>query len=370
MLTKITYRKVVASSGNTFAAFAAVLGLAFLSPQVSFAASTLQVVVFGDSLLDAGTYTPVAKSLFGGGRFTTNPGLNFTQDVASHFGNNLTPAFLGGFGRPLVAAGGLDYAQGGSRVTMQPGIDHAANGTPNAAFAEETTVPVKEQVSEYFSAHGGFNSGQLVLIEGGANDVFFQLAAAQAAGTAAGQQAAVEAITQSATELANLVTSVIAHGATHVVVFNLPDIGNTPLGVASSDHGQSLTQISQLFNTTLAAALQRQNEVSEERHFGDKVLLLDDFTFVDGIIGNFKTYGFSVSNTGIACNLSAQIATATELHLNDPSVFGHSLFCSPKTFTTQGADQTFMFADTVHPTTHLNALLAQFVEQQIAAKKW
>jgi phospholipase/lecithinase/hemolysin len=32
-----------------------------------------------------------------------------------------------------------------------------------------------------------------------------------------------------------------------------------------------------------------------------------------------------------------------------------------------GADQTYMFADTVHPTTHLYALFAQNVQQQIAA---
>jgi hypothetical protein len=30
----------------------------------------------------------------------------------------------------------------------------------------------------------------------------------------------------------------------------LPDIGTTPLGVTSSDHGQLLTKISQLFNST------------------------------------------------------------------------------------------------------------------------
>lgn len=34
----------------------------------------LQVVSFGDSLSDVGTYAPVAAANFGGGRFTTNPG--------------------------------------------------------------------------------------------------------------------------------------------------------------------------------------------------------------------------------------------------------------------------------------------------------
>ena len=61
---------------------------------------------------------------------------------------------------------------------------------------------------------------------------------------------------------------------------------------------------------------------------------------------------------------------ATNLHLDNPSVFGQSLFCSPQTYVSKEADETFMFADTVHPTTHLNALVAEFVEQQIERQHW
>jgi phospholipase/lecithinase/hemolysin len=334
-----------------------------ISPDASLGAIKRDVVVFGDSLLDAGTYSPVAEPTFGGGRFTTNPGLNFTQEVALFYGSILTPAFIGGFGLPLVPAAGLNYAEGGSRVTMQPGIDHAAAGTLNADFEEETTIPIKDQVAEFLKAHKRFRPEQLILIDGGANDIFFQLAAAQAAGTAAAQQDAVKAITQSAIDLVNVVATMVANGATHVVVINIPDIGKAPMGVASADHGRSLTQISQLFNTTLAGALQQQN-------LGEKVLLIDSFTFIDGIIASFQEHGFTVSNTGFACDLSAQVARATKLHLDHPSVFGQSLFCSPKTFMSKGADETFMFADAVHPTTHLNAIFAEFVEQQIAGRRW
>jgi phospholipase/lecithinase/hemolysin len=345
------------------AALAAAITFGLMSSSASFGATKLEVVVFGDSLLDAGTYSPVAEAKFGGGRFTTNPGLNFTQKVARSFGSELKPAFVGGFGLPLTPASGQNYAQGGARVTMQPGIDHAAAGTPNADFAEETTIPVKDQVAEFLKAHKRFSPDQLILINGGANDVFFQLAAAQAAGTAAAQQEAVKAITQSAIDLVGVVATMVANGATHVVVINLPDIGKTPLGAASLDQGQSLTQISQLFNSTLAGSLQQRN-------FGEKVLLIDSFTFIDGIVASFQQHGFMVSNTGFACDLSAQVMKATRLHLNNPSAFGRSLFCSPQTFVSKGADETFMFADSVHPTTHLNAIFAEFVEQQLEARRW
>jgi phospholipase/lecithinase/hemolysin len=179
-----------------------------------------------------------------------------------------------------------------------------------------------------------------VLINGGANDVFFQLQ------TAPTQQAAVEAITQAAIDLANVVAIVIANGATHVAVMNLPDIGTAPLGVTSADHGQSLTTISRLFNATLATAIAQYN-------FGGKVILIDAFSFIDGVVANYRMYGFSVSNTGpnegMACNLTAQVARANQLHLPDPSGFASSLFCSPKTYWTYDADQTFIFADMVSP---------------------
>src|SRR3978361_2316416 len=52
----------------------------------------LQVVSFGDSLSDVGTYAPVAAANFGGGRFTTNPGQIWVQDVAQYYGDKLQPA--------------------------------------------------------------------------------------------------------------------------------------------------------------------------------------------------------------------------------------------------------------------------------------
>jgi phospholipase/lecithinase/hemolysin len=345
------------------AAVIAAITFGLVASSASFGATRLEVVVFGDSLADAGTYSPVAEAKFGGGRFTTNPGLNFTQVVARSLGSELKPAFVGGFGLPLRPAGGRNYAQGGSRVTMQPGIDHAAAGTPHADFAQQTTIPVKDQVAEFLKAHQRFSPDQLILVNGGANDVFFQLAAAQAAGTAEAEQNALKAISQSAVDLIDIVGTLVANGATHVVLINLPDIGTTPMGVASVDGGQSLTQISQLFNSTLAGALQQRN-------FGGKVLLIDSFTFIDGIIAGFQQHGFTVSNTGFACDLSAQIMKATLLHLDNPSAFGRSLFCSPQTYVSKGADETFMFADTVHPTTHLNAIFAAFVEQQIEKCRW
>ncbi|WP_179403479.1 SGNH/GDSL hydrolase family protein [Burkholderia guangdongensis] len=321
----------------------------------------MQVVSFGDSLSDAGTYSPQILIGFGGGRFTTNPGQVWTQDVSAYYGNPLTPANEGGFGVPLKATGGLGYAQGGSRVTQQPGIGHAAAGTPNSDYSQATTTPIATQVQQYLSQHGSFNANQIVLINGGANDIFYQAEAAQAAGnTLPAQAAAAAGIQLAAQQLAGIVQQIVASGATHVFVSNVPDIGGTPFAVSGGTQ-TTFTQLTLLFNGTLAAALQALNVDTT------KYTLIDAFKWQDGITAAYQANGFTVSNTGTACNLQAMVAAATQFGEPVPSAFGSSLFCSPQTYTTPNADQTYMFADTVHPTTHLHALFAQYVEQQIAA---
>lgn len=331
----------------------------------------LQVVSFGDSLSDAGTYSPVAAKNFGGGRFTTNPGQVWTQNIAQYYGDTLTPAVTGGFGVPLASAGGFGYAQGGARVKLQPGLGHAAANVPNSDYAQATTIPINDQVSNYITAHGSFNGGQLVIIGGGANDILYNLGVAQAAAAAAaaGQitpaaalaaaTAAQQAVGQAALDLAAVVGRVVQAGATHVVVSNVPNIGATPQGVTSSDKGVALTKASQGFNLALQTALTQTGLIS-------KVIYVDAYAAVDNVTANYQALGFTVSNTGTACNLQAMIAAATKSGQPNPSAFGTSLFCSPETLTVAGADQSYMYADTVHPTTHLHALYAQSAEQAIA----
>ena len=248
----------VAIASAAFAMLAACGGGSSSSPSSSTPAGgvKLQVVSFGDSLSDVGTYAPVITADFGGGRFTTNPGQVWTQLVAQYYGGTLTAAYLGGFGQPLVAAGGYGYAQGGSDVVIAEGEGWA----PDNLAA--TTVPLATQVSQYLSAHTSFNSNQLVLVDGGANDIFqfattanltalgtalqTQYPAAVAAGelpdTPAGQVEFIASYLQTnstqvaaaAVALATQIQTIVNAGATHVVLMTVPDIGQTPLGVAAN----------------------------------------------------------------------------------------------------------------------------------------
>jgi phospholipase/lecithinase/hemolysin len=344
---------------------------------------SLQVVSFGDSLSDVGTYSPVIQLNFGGGKFTTNPGQIWVQDVANYYGGTITPAYLGGFGTPLASqttSTSFGYAQGGSRVSEEQGEGWA----PGNAAA--TTVPVTEQVTNYLNAHGSFNANQLVLINGGANDILINATAIATAvetglanGTYSSPTAAVEAVTEStlgtaAQALITQVGRVLAAGATKVVLVNVPDIGQTPLGVSEGAQTAALlTGITEVYNGMLQAGLAQAG-------LSSSVIYADAFTWLDQtILPNYQTLGFHASNTGTACNLVQMEANATQYGEKNPAAlsgltpaeygaqFGSSLFCSPQTLTAAGADQTYMFADSIHPTTHLHALFAQYVEGKIAA---
>jgi phospholipase/lecithinase/hemolysin len=291
----------------------------------------LQVVAFGDSLSDVGTYAPVASAV-GGGRFTTNPGQVWTQDVAQYYGDTLTAAFTIDLGHELKPQSGLGYAQGGSTV--------ATPADQNQFLTDvigDVEMPVNQQISSYLSAHGSFNSGQLVLVWAGANDVL-----------RAGSPPAANATVQTAaTTLAQLVAKIVQSGAAHVVVVNVPNIGLSPDGIKSSDGGGNLTQLSQLFNATLNAALQSNG-------LQGKVIVIDSYAWTTQTIGNYQANGFTVSNTGQACDASR-------------TPHDTSLLCSPATYVSSNADQTYMFADNLHPTTRMHLLFAQYVEQQLAA---
>jgi phospholipase/lecithinase/hemolysin len=157
----------------------------------------------------------------------------------------------------------------------------------------------------------------------------------------------------------------------------VPDIGQAPLGVAANAQqagtGALLTGIVAAYNGTLEQLL-------APLIASHTVILADAFTWLDTVLlPNYQSLGFTTAATGTACNVTSMANNATAYATANPAVlngltpaqygsqFGSSLFCSPQTYTVAGADQTYIFADTVHPTTHTHALFAQYVEQQIAA---
>ena len=320
------------------------------------------VVSFGDSLSDVGSYTPATKSpttgIAAGGKFTTNPGPIWIEDIAAKVGVAISPNVVG-YGAQTVTCpqpSCTGYGQGGSRVTDLNGIGHSTGAL---------TIPMKTQMDNYLAANATYKPTDLVFVYGGNNDVFAQagyvsavVAAASAAPGAtpasigaaaqAAQQTAGIAMATAATELAGYIRDkILAKGAQYVVVMNLPDSSATPYGQSLPASGQALlTGLVGAFNTTF------QKAISD---MALNVVVVDANAANKDVFSNSVQYGVTNSTTPV-CDL-------TKL----PG--GSSLFCNSTTLI-PAANSGYLFADGVHPTTYGHKLFADYVTLQLAKKGW
>ena len=79
-----------------------------------------ETVFFGDSLTDAGFFQPLLVQNYGSsasilGRFTTNPGLVWSEYLADYYGTNAQSASYATGATPRAGTGD-NYAVGGARV--------------------------------------------------------------------------------------------------------------------------------------------------------------------------------------------------------------------------------------------------------------
>jgi phospholipase/lecithinase/hemolysin len=335
------------------------------SPRVKYSA----MVSFGDSLSDVGTYaTPGLVAASGGGKYTVNgpTGKNWTELLAVQAGTGapcaaqtgLEPSgalATAGFGQAITNhAGCYGYAQGGARVTNPIGPGNKALlqlGDASGAVGQ-LTVPVVTQINNHLTAVGGSFSGtELVTVMAGGNDVFINLATAGAnPDPVAGGTAAVTAMGQAGAELAGYIKAlVLAKGATHVVVVNLPDVSQTPLAYGQSAATQGLiSQMVITFNAQLHAGLAGTSGVLE----------VDAYTQGRDQIARPQLYALTNVTTP-ACDLTKLAAT----------LFASSLVCSANTLVA-GDTSHYVFADTVHPTPFAYQLLAQFVAKRMVETGW
>jgi phospholipase/lecithinase/hemolysin len=347
-----------------------------------------RVIAFGDSLTDLGTYV-VATSISGtgaaphfGGKFTTNSHTGYTATsntsnaniwvewIAARLGVAITPAEIG-FGATRIpcpaAARGLaascsGYGQGGSRVTDPIGINN-----DNGAL----TIPIVDQIASHNTRavpgfKAGFDSGDIVFIWGGNNDVFVQ---AEAVAQGLPPDAAQANIVTAGTELATLIKDeILAKGAKRVAVLTAADSSLTPYGSTLSPEGRALLSgLSAAFNAALLAGLD-----------GSGARIIDARALFGDAVTNPAKFGFTNATTP-ACNAQI-IAGITGGAVTD----GSSLFCNAAPaalFTAAGlpslnaitpgaSASTYVFADGVHPTTGAHKAFADQVWLKLKDFGW
>lgn len=319
------------------------------------------MVNFGDSLSDVGSYNVGTVKALGGGQYTVNgpTALNWTAIIAKTYGlaapcaaqTGLDGLASQGFAVPVTnVATCFSYAQGGSRVTSQPGPGNKLLGGGNAVLGQ-LTVPVLTQMQAHLTKTGGAYTGkELVTVLAGGNDLFIQsgsLPQAIAARVALGQTpadaqtaavtAAVTEMGKAGAELAGYVKAlVLAKGAKTVVVVNLPNVSKTPYALAQDAATQGLVNLMvTTFNDQLKAGLA-----------GTTAVLADAYTESTTQANNPGPYGLT--------NVKDRACSTTN------ALGGTALVCN-STNLNPGDVSHYQYADDVHPTPYGYELLAKFV---------
>jgi len=257
------------------ALFAAGAVIAVAAPATAQTISPYErVVVFGDSISDGGAYADRAPT--GAGKFTTNPDPVWVERIAAGLGLDLKPR----------AAGGTNYAEGGARVAVE---------RLNAP-GDLSRTPVVKQI-DAFLAGGGFVKGDLVIIQGGGNDVF----STQANGPGF-TPADLAVLDQAARDLTGQIQRIAAAGEPTIVTTSVPrfEAFNRP------------------YRDALALA-------------APNVLYVDIAGLISEIETNPAEFGI-VNVTDRACR-----GRAVE-----------SFTCLPADYVTPDANRTYLFADGVH----------------------
>ena len=240
-----------------------------LASQAASATDFSQVVVFGDSLSDAGNISLAsAPQIQPPLRFTTNPGKTAAELVAD------------GLGHPITAslAGGTDFAWGGAGLVNN--------------VAAVPTLP--QQLGMYLTATGGqADPNALYQVWGGANDIFY-LTGTSTDSTVLATGTANAAITE-----VGMLGQLKAAGANYVVVYNLPDLGKTPSAAAQGAAASAgATQLAVLYNSTLSSGL---SQLSSQ---GLNVVPVNTYGLINEVVANPAAFGFS-NVTDAACGLAA-----------------------------------------------------------------
>ena len=247
---------------------------------------------------------------------------------------------------PLLAAGATNPATAGAAIT-------AAVRTASAAPGATTTTIVQAAVGTA-AVQPGNSAVASAAVYGP------MVATAQTAATAAGAKAGadyaaangpalVTAMGTAGTELVALVKDqIIAKGATHVVVNNLPDVANTPSGLSKDASTKALINaMVSAFNTQIKNGLSAN----------DKVLLVDVFAVSNDQATNPGPYGLTNVKEP-ACDLTAA-----------KNPLGSSLVCNGSNLIA-GDVSHYSYADDVHPSPFNNLLLARYVAKDMVTRGW
>src|SRR5579859_1751995 len=306
------------------------------------------LVIFGDSLSDTGNIAKIVPAPVLATIPTGTPGVPIPPYYNFRFSNG--PIYADVLGAKLgITAPTLDFAVGGaysgklketlgavpvSGVNLSPLLNGLNAVTPLTPVPIDTSV--QGQIVNYLTGGAPVSGKGLYVVWGGANDYFAMATAIGAQpnlSTSQIQGIVAQQVTATVTNLTTDVAALAKAGAKSFVVPTLPNLGGTPSLNGSATTAQLGSLVTFSHNTALANAM---GALGQQMHVN--VYLIDSAGLFSDIQAHPSKYG--VSNVSQACLTSAGVCA-------NPS--------------------SYLFWDTVHPTSGISQLFAQAVTATVEA---
>ena len=317
-------------------------GLALAAPLLATAGPFSTMYVFGDSLVDAGNTVAILASQgldrpfpfagpYLGGRFSNGP--LWVDGLAASLG--LPPITTAS----AFFQGGNNFAFAGSQVS-DPTLDGLPPALAQVIFNRQLLNPFVPGV-----AITSFDPNALFVVTAGGNDLRNALSAPGGATPLSIAQAAGHAVAG----LYATVGYLAQHGAQHILISNLPDIGLTPEATLANFFNPgakaAASAAAALFNAILDPL------APGFRSLGIDVQELDMWGIANRVLTNPAAYG--ITNLTLPCDGFAG-SNGLGYIVFDPTNLSGNLFTGPDATACSAS----AFSDILHPSAIMHAAFA------------
>lgn len=327
----------------------AILAITLSGVGVAHADDYSSVTFFGDSLTDGGYFKPVLDKEESG-QFTTNPDNTWATPFAESLGLTSTANTIDG------SQTGNNYAIGGARtgVDVSGGIDSTSTQVDN--YLANNSVDSKGLYSVWSGANDLFAASED--IEGNLNGFIFNREETVA-------EAIDEYILPAAQDQVLIVNTLHDNGAKYILVPNIPDVGLTPETIQGDILLQQTIEGNDALKELLGPDALKETGSQLAASYNDalyegikntdaNVIPLDTFSLLQKVAENPSAYGFS--------NMSDKACT----NKNEEGKV-ESLKCGRDDLAEPEAENSYFFADGVHPTGRAHQMIADYANAVVTA---
>ncbi|SUD92179.1 autotransporter domain-containing protein [Psychrobacter phenylpyruvicus] len=303
----------------------AILAITLSGMGVAHASDYSSVTFFGDSLTDGGYFKEATEALGNpqSGQYTTNPDNTWATPFAESLGlSSIANTYDEVTGQQMTT--GNNYAIGGARS----GIDVQHDKYKDSTGKPLPVYSARSQVDRYL-ADQDIDSKGLYSVWSGANDLFAVVKNVANADSI---------ISDAVSDELSAIKKLNDNGANYILVPNIPDVGLTPdfVNTPFASFGSDLVS---KYNEALYQGV---------KNSGANVIPLDTFSLLQKVAADLSAYGFS---------------NVTDKACKDVS----SVECGREDLAKPGAENSYFFADGVHPTGRAHKMIADYATAVVTA---